>query len=66
MQTRRRFKQTETLQQRLAEFAAENLKRASNMPAGVERDNLIKRARQANAAAHIDEWISSPGLQSPK
>jgi hypothetical protein len=45
MQGRYRFKQIETPQEKLVQFAADTLKRAGNMPAGVERDNLIKRAR---------------------
>ncbi|MGY3694932.1 hypothetical protein ACVIGA_005012 [Bradyrhizobium sp. USDA 3240] len=66
MQGRYCFKQIETPQEKLVQFAADSLKRAGNMPAGVERDNLIKRARQATVAAHIDEWTSSADLQSPK
>ncbi|WP_166299163.1 hypothetical protein [Bradyrhizobium sp. 2S1] len=66
MQGRDRFKKIETPQEKLAQFATDSLKRAGNMPAGVERDNLIKRARQATVAAHVDEWINSSDLRSPK
>jgi hypothetical protein len=27
---------------------------------------LLRKARQAETAAHISEWLSSPGLASPK
>jgi hypothetical protein len=27
---------------------------------------LLRRARQADTAAHLDEWANSPGLQPPK
>jgi len=30
------------------------------------KDELIRKARQADTASHIDEWINSPGLQAPK
>jgi hypothetical protein len=38
---------------------------AKTKPPGPERDELIKKAHQADAAAHIDQWVSSPGLKSP-
>jgi predicted trehalose synthase len=66
MQTRRRFKQTESLEQRLTEEAAKLRKEAQGTPPGVERERLIKRARQAETASHLSEWLTSPGLQPPK
>jgi hypothetical protein len=30
------------------------------------RHDLERKARQAETAAHIDEWLKSPGLQPPK
>lgn len=66
MKKRRRFKQTETLQDRLNKFAANSREQASTMPAGAERDQLVKKARQADTAAHLEEWMTSPGLQSPR
>jgi hypothetical protein len=32
---------------------------------GPERDQLLQKLRQLDTALHIDEWLSSPGLQSP-
>ena len=66
MQQRRRFKQTESLKDRLVAFANDALKKASEMQPSRERDDLIKNARRAETAAHIDEWINSTGLQPPK
>lgn len=66
MKKRRRFKQTETLQDRLNKFAANSREQASTMPAGAERDQLVKKARQADTAAHLEEWMTSLGLQSPR
>jgi energy-coupling factor transporter ATP-binding protein EcfA2 len=30
------------------------------------RDATLKKARQAEATAHMDEWLNSPGLHLPK
>lgn len=63
---RRRFKQTGTLEQRLADEAAKLRQEAKGTPPGVERERLIRRARQAETASHMNEWLSSPGLQPPR
>ena len=65
MKKRRRFKQTTPLKERLMAFAEEVRERASSLPPGPEREDLLKRASRAYTAAHIDEWINSSGLQSP-
>ncbi len=62
---RNRTKQTTSLQDRLAAFASDLARRAATMPVGVERDSLLKRARTAEIAADIDDWVSSAGLQPP-
>ena len=66
MQRRRRFRQVTSLRDRLASFAKEVRERASHLPPGEERTDLLRRARQADTASHLDEWINSPGLQPPK
>jgi hypothetical protein len=63
---RRRDKQTVSLKDRLASFAKEAADKASHLPSGLERDELLKKARRADTASHIDEWANSPGLQPPK
>jgi hypothetical protein len=63
---RRRFKQSTSLKERLASFAKEIRDKASRLPPGTERDTLLKKASQADTAAHLDEWANSPGLQPPK
>jgi hypothetical protein len=40
--------------------------KAEQLPPGEEREDLLKKVRQAETAAHIDDWASSPGLQPPK
>jgi hypothetical protein len=62
---RRRFKQTAPLELRLEEQAKRLRQEANGTPPGVERETLIRRARQAEAASHISQWISSKGLQPP-
>jgi hypothetical protein len=63
---RRRFKQATPLDQRLEEQAKRLRKEARGTPPGVQREKLVRRARQAETAAHLQEWLSSPGLQPPK
>jgi hypothetical protein len=65
-QQRRRFKQTASLDQRLIEEAQRLRKEAQGTHPGIERERLIRKARQAETASHIQEWLSSPGLQAPK
>ena len=63
---RRRFKQDTPLQQRLAMFSQDLRDKALMLPPGPEKDNLLRRARQADTALHLDDWANSPGLQPPK
>lgn len=63
---RRRFKQTTSLKERLLAEANGLRKEAELLPYGPVREATLKRARQIEAAAHLDEWLNSPGLQPPK
>ena len=63
---RRRFKQTTFLKDRLTSFAEELKAKAFELQPGPERDDLLKRARRADTASHIDDWANSTGLQPPK
>jgi hypothetical protein len=63
---RRRFKQSMPLKERLAAFAKEARERAAALPPGLVRDDMLRKARQADTAGHLDDWASSPGLQPPK
>jgi hypothetical protein len=58
MQTRRRFKQTTSLQDRLSEFV--NGERAESMPESADQYELRKKIRQAETAADIEKWANSP------
>jgi hypothetical protein len=66
MAERRRFKQTQPLEGRLAEEAKRLREQAKLLKPGALRDELIRKARQAETGSHISEWLRSPGLQPPK
>jgi len=63
---RRRFKQQLTLQDRLSAWVKQVQEQALRLPPGPERDALLKKARQAEMAGHLNDWAKSPGLQPPK
>jgi hypothetical protein len=66
MSHRRRFKQTVTLRDRLLAYANLTRDKAAALRPAPEQDALLKKARQADVAANIDAWATSPGLQPPK
>lgn len=39
---------------------------AKTAPASKDRELLLRKARQAETASHINEWLNSPGLKRPK
>lgn len=65
MQTRHRFKQTTTLEQRLTEHAERSRAEAKGVPPGIEREKLVRKARQAETALQINAWVDSKGLRPP-
>ena len=65
MNERRRFKQRTSLEERL-DAAAKRLKdEAWKLPAGMQREDLLRKAREMKVASHLDEWLTSPGLKPP-
>jgi hypothetical protein len=66
MPERRRFTQTTTLEGRPVEEAKRLRKQAQGTPPGIERERLLRQARQAETAFHMTEWLNSRGLQAPK
>ena len=62
---RRRFKQSIPFKERLATWAADVRAEAAKLTPGPEQQMLLKRARQADTAAHLDDWANSTGLQPP-
>ena len=66
MQKRRRFKQVLSLNDRLKLFSDHLKVEAAKLRPGPQRDAMLKRARIADTAAHLNEWANSSGLQAPK
>lgn len=62
---RNRTKHTQTFEDRLTNEAARLREKASLLPAGMERDLLLRKARQADTASHINDWLSSSDPRSP-
>jgi hypothetical protein len=57
---RNRRRQTVAFDQRLRQAADAAREAARRLPDGLERDTLLKKASQAEAAVHINEWLMSP------
>jgi hypothetical protein len=64
--TRNRRKNLTTTTERLLEAAAEARKQAALLPPGPERRDLLRKAREADTAAHMNDWLTSPGLRPPE
>jgi hypothetical protein len=58
--TRNRRKQTLSFSERLQRAATAAREAAARLPIGPERDGLLKKAMQAETAAHINELLSAP------
>jgi hypothetical protein len=65
MQMRRRVIQDRSLEQRLADEARRLREQARLLPSGALREEVLRKARQAETGARMSEWLSSPGLRSP-
>jgi hypothetical protein len=63
---RRRFTRALSLEERLAEEAKRLRAEAKLLPPGAIRDEMIRKARQAETGSHMSEWLSSPGLRPPE
>ena len=63
---RNRTKQSKSLAERLLEAASHARLAAAKLPAGSEREILLRSAVDSEAAAAIDKWLSSPGLRPPR
>ena len=60
---RKRFKQTYSLEERLTAQASDLRSKASEMPAGLQRDALLKQADNFDEAANISEMLRPSGAQ---
>jgi hypothetical protein len=57
---RNRAKQVLSLEERLLEASRTARDTARKLPPGKERATLLRSARESEAAAQINAWISSP------
>lgn len=64
-QTRRRIKHEKSFQERLMDEAQRFRDEAEKLPPGTARELLLRRARQAETAASMNDWLHSPGLKPP-
>ena len=54
-----------SIEERMIE-AAKQLRQAANLlPCGKERDERLRTADRLCVAAHLNDWLNSPGLQPP-
>jgi hypothetical protein len=63
---RRRFKQSNSLEERLSDEAKRLREEAKLLPPGAVREQVLRKARQAETGSHMSEWLRSPGLKPPK
>ncbi|MDE5452135.1 hypothetical protein GWE18_04490 [Bradyrhizobium sp. CSA112] len=62
MQKRRHIKHEKSFEERLAEEAQRFKEAAEALPPGTAQELLLRRARLAETAAHMSQWLKSPGL----
>jgi hypothetical protein len=64
---RRRTTHAATFEERMAEEARRFREAAKDLPSGsFAQELLLRRARQAETASHITNWLQSPGLRRPQ
>jgi hypothetical protein len=67
MVRQRQTKRRDTFEELLAEESRRFKEAAEKQPPGsTARELLLRRARQADTASHMSNWLTSPGLQQPK
>jgi hypothetical protein len=54
-----------SFEDQLAEAAAKLRAQAQKLQPGKQRDELLRKLRQIDTAAHVNEWLKSPGLRPP-
>jgi hypothetical protein len=56
---RRHRKQTASFEERLADQARRAREQAKRLPPGIEREEFLRKARQAETASQINDWLTS-------
>jgi hypothetical protein len=65
MFNRRRFKQSDSLEERLSKEAQRLREKAKLLRPGAVRDDTLAMARLSETTAHLGDWLRSPGLRPP-
>lgn len=55
-----------TFEENIAAEKAKLEAQIAQLKPGPKRDGLLQKIRQLETASHINEWLSSPGLQPPE
>ena len=63
---RRRFKNVLSFPAGSSQEAERLRAEAERLPPGPQKHDLEREARRAETAAHIEEWMESPGLRPPE
>ena len=63
---RRRFKQALPLGERLLQSAREARDEAKQLPPGIDQARLLRRAREAEAIAQLEEFLRGPTRYPPR
>jgi cell division protein FtsB len=61
----RRRSAPHTFEDKIAAEKAKLEAQVAKLKPGPQMDALRKKIRQLETASHMNEWLSSPGLQSP-
>lgn len=61
----RNYKHPKPLDLRLTDESERLRKEARGTPPGIERERLLRRARQSETAAQMLEWCNSPEVKLP-
>ena len=65
MMRRRRIRHDVSFEDRLAGAARQAREAAEQLPPGLDRELLLRKASACQTAAEIHAWISSPGAEPP-
>jgi hypothetical protein len=55
-----------TFEENIAAEKAKLEAQVAKLKPGPQKDALLRKIRQLDTAAHLSEWLSSPGLQPPE
>lgn len=66
MNERRRIKHADRLKVQMEAEAKKLREQAERLGPGLEREELLRQARQAETGSRLNEWLNSPGLQPPE